>query len=249
MKKMKRFALTTLTALLTAILFIAAVPVTVSAAEAATITVSGAGAVTAAPDMATIHLGVNTEAETAVEALARNNADIEAVLTALRELGIEDEDIRTQWFSIHQRLDWGRDWNEPPRVIGYNASNTVVVTVHDLDLVGEVLGAGVAAGANAAHGVQFSVSNAEELYLEALAIAAQNAQRKATVLARALGSAVTGIVSVHESSSFFAPVAREAWSDDMPMPMAADAAAGMEVPVQPGELTVTARVQVVFTMQ
>jgi uncharacterized protein YggE len=240
----KKFVLLTA---LAAVFLLGALPV--RAADAPTVSVSGAGAVTAAPDMATITLGVTTEANTAAQALSRNNADVEAVLAALRAFDIDEADIRTQWFSIHQRFDWGRDWNEVPRLIGYTVHNSVIVVVRDLDIVGEVLGAAVAAGANASHGVHFSIENAVELYLEALALAAQDARRKADTLARALGSTVTGIVSVSETGGFHAPVAREDWAMEADMAMMPAASPAMDVPVQPGELTVTARVQVVFAIR
>jgi uncharacterized protein YggE len=260
MKKTKRIAmifgaLVLSTVLVTALTLRAAAPVNAQAqtiaAQAPTITVSGAGAITMSPDMATINLGVTTEAPTAAEALRINSADVEAVIAAVRAFGIDEEDIRTQWFSIHPRMDWGRDWSGPGVVVGYTVSNTVTVIVRDLDIVGEVLGAGVTAGANNSGGIQFSVSDSSEQYLEALALAARDARRKADTLARALGSEVTAIVNVTEQSSFHAPVV---WADsfDQPMMEVVEAAYGMrapQVPVAPGELTVTARVQVVFAMR
>ena len=220
----------------------------VSAADNPTIAVAGAGAVTAMPDVATVQLGVSTEDTNARDALIRNNTTVEAVLAALVQLGIAEEDIATQHFSIHQRTSWQ---NNQSHVIGYTVSNTIVVTVHDLDLVGDVIGAGVAGGANMSGGVQFRISDASALYLEALAIAAADARAKANVLAQALGMTVTGIASITETSTFHAPVAQGGTADmemammDMVMasPMPASA-----VPIQTSELTVTARIQVVFTI-
>jgi len=230
--------------MLSAILLIAVIPITVSAAESPTIAVSGAGAVTAAPDMATVNLGVTTDAATAAQALQRNNAAVEAVIKAVRALGVAEEDITTQWFSIHQRWNW-RDGDSRPD--GYTVNNTVSVIIRNLDIVGEVLGAGVAAGANASSGIQFGISDASELYLEALALAAQDAQRKANALARALNRTVSGIVTVTETSSFHAPIAREFASNDMAL--AGAAPMSMDVPVQTGEMMVTARVQIVFALR
>ncbi|MCL2604897.1 MAG: SIMPL domain-containing protein [Defluviitaleaceae bacterium] len=230
-------------ALLCAVLLAAILPVAVSASEPPTISVAGAGVITAAPDMATVSLGVTTDATAAAQALQRNNTSVEAVIRAIRALGVAEEDIRTQWFSIHQRWNW-RDGDSRPD--GYTVNNTVTVTVRNLDIVGEVLGAGVAAGANASSGIQFGILDASDLYLEALALAAQDAQRKANALARALGRTVSGIVTVTETGSFHAPVAREFASNDMAM-LAPQAS--MEVPVQSGEMMVTARVQVVFAVR
>ena len=231
--------------LATVLLVTMALPVT--AATAPTITVSGAGAVTAMPDMATVQLGVSTEDTNPTQALIRNNTAVEAVMTALRALGIADEDISTQHFSIHQRFSWT---DGTSRVIGYTVSNTIIVTVYDLDLVGDVIGAGVANGANMSGGVRFGFTDASPLYLQALAIAAADARAKANTLAQALGTTVTGIVSVTETSNFHAPVAQGPMADaamEMDM-MAGPMPSGASVPVQTTELTVTARIQMVFAI-
>jgi hypothetical protein len=232
-------------ALLAAILMVAAFPLMASASEPPTISVQGSGAIVVAPDMATISLGVTTDANTPIRALEQNNREIEAVLAAIRALGIAEEDISTQHFSVNPRMNWG-DWTGTPRIEGFTVNNTLIVTVRDLDRAGEVLGAGISAGTNSSSGIQFGVSNAAELYLEALALAVQDAERKAAALARALGRNVGNVLSVTETGFFHSPVAREFASSDALM---AAPAASADVPVQTGEMVITARVQVVYLIR
>jgi hypothetical protein len=133
--------------------------------------------------------------------------------------------------------------------LGYNVTNTVSVVVRNLDLVGDVIGTGVAAGANMSHGIHFSLENPHALYLDALAIAVQDAAAKGRVIATALNTSVANVVSVYETSSWWAPVARADFDMAPMMEMAAAGDAGWGVPIQSGDLTVTARVEVVYALR
>lgn len=218
-------------------------PVTAHAASAPTITTSGAGSIAAEPDMATVQLGVTIQERNPQLALTRNNTVIADVLEAVRALGIPDGDIQTQHFSMHQVIDWSAGRST---VTGYSVSNSISVVVRDLDMVGDVIGAGVANGANISGGVMFGFTNASELYYQALALAIQDARNKADAMAAALGTSIVSLVSAEEASSFLAPTARSFAGGAAPM---AVAEADWSVPMQPGELAITARVQVVFAVR
>ena len=213
-----------------------------AASNTPTISVSGAGEINMAPDIATVNLGVVTENRDAQEAMRENNETIEAVLAAVRALGIDNDDIRTVNFSMNPIRDWSMNVS---RIVGYSVTNTVRVTVRDIDMVGTVLGAGATAGATVSQGVQFSISDSSVAYNQALALAVQNAQGKAAALATALGRNVGAVISVTESGGHHMPVM---WADmAMPVPTAA-MSADMIVPIETGDLTVRANVQIVFAM-
>ena len=207
--------------------------------------VSGAGSISVAPDIATISLGVTTQAENPMDAIVRNNAIIADVLAAVRALGIDDNDISTQRFSLSQAWDHSRHWQY--RLIGYDISNSVNVIIRDMDMIGEVIGAGVAAGANISRGVQFSLEDTSLVYYEALELAVADAANKAEAIAEAMGTSVIGLQSVVETNTFAAPVLWGAGTHFR--------AAAMEmsfdqfgVPIQPGDVTVTARVEVIYSL-
>jgi hypothetical protein len=210
-----------------------------------TVHVSGAGAVTAVPDLATITLGVTTRHAAANEATRENNRIVEAVFAALREMGISDNEMATRHFSVWEDFSWDRITGEPT-MIGYISANTIEITIRDIDKAGEVIGAGVAAGATTIHGVHFSLEDSSPLYLQALAIAVKDAAAKANAIAGALGTTIAGIQTVVESGMWYAPIA---WADARMEMAVADGAGGMHVPIQSSELVISARVEVVYNLR
>jgi uncharacterized protein YggE len=118
------------------------------------ITVVGHGEAEGRPDSATVQIGVTTEAATAQEALAQNNTQAQAIHAKLMELGIDSKDIQTSNFSIFPTYN-----KEGREVTGYRVSNTVIVTIHNLDQAGTLLDQVVQVGANRINGIGFRVSD------------------------------------------------------------------------------------------
>ena len=204
------------------------------------INVSGSGAVSVAPEFATVRLGVTTVNEQPAAALLENNRAMDAVITAVRAFGVAEDDIATANFSIHEVRDW-QDWHE---IVGHSVNNNVTVTVRNIDQVGEIIGAAVAAGANMSGGVTFGISDSSVAYNQALALAVQNARSKANALASALGVSITGVAHVNENFGFHMPVARA----EMAMATPAMMDMGWGVPIEAGDLTVTANIHVTFNI-
>lgn len=210
----------------------------VHAAEAGKgrITVNGEGAVLVKPDIAYLHLGVSTEDADPKKAQDSNTAQMNRILKALVDMGIESEDIQTSNYSIYPQ----RDYQNGNKMIGYTVNNNVKVTIRKLDRVGEVLDKAIEAGANIGDGVQFSISDTDEYYQQALTLAIQNATAKADTIGSALGRQIAAPVEVTEMSGNITPyMYRQA-------EMKSDSFAAGAVPVQAGDLTVTAAVQMVF---
>jgi uncharacterized protein YggE len=162
------------------------------------------------------------------------------VLAALKRLGVKDEDLRTSGVSLQP--NYGR---QPDQIDGYIATNSVSVTVQDVKRVGEFLDATVTAGANQAGGIQFGIKDDTAFRRQALEQAVKGARARADAIAGAAGLRVVGIQSLTDVSSGATP-------PPLPGPRLAAAAAdgaSAQVPVQPGQLTVTARVQVVYAVQ
>ncbi len=198
------------------------------------IVVSGTGQATARPDQATVSAGVQTRGRTAQEAQSANNQAMQAVIAAIKALGIPDNKIQTNGVSLYPNYDQGQSIN------GYNATNNVVVTVDNVDQVGSVLDAAVKAGANQATNVRFGFKDETTLRNKALASAAADARGKADALAAALGLKVSGIESVAEGNVSMPIVYNQ------PKPFAGAAASQASAPIEPGELNVTAEVTIVF---
>jgi uncharacterized protein len=198
--------------------------------------------VTAAPDKADISVGVSTRAMTAKDALEKNAAEMNNVFTALQKAGIEKKYIQTEGLSLYPQFDYSQN-NETPRVTGYQASNTVNVTVHDLKNLGATLDSLVAAGVNQINGPSFGVTEHDQYLDKARAAAVKKARNRADIYATAAGAKAGRLLSISEST-FAAgpppaiPMMRSAMAADMAAP----------TPVSPGEVGMTVTVQLRFEL-
>ncbi|MDZ4136162.1 MAG: SIMPL domain-containing protein [Paracoccaceae bacterium] len=200
------------------------------------ITVTGEGRVDAAPDVATISLGVTTEGATATQAMAANSAELARVLANLRAAGIAERDLQTSGLSLNP------NWNSSapgmsPVIAGYVASNMLSVRVRALDTLGAVLDAAVKDGANALNGVSFGLADPAPALDEARRRAVADARARAVLLTGAAGVNLGAVMSITEGGGYAAP---------QPMfrlerSMAADA-----VPVAAGEVSISAQVTIVW---
>jgi uncharacterized protein YggE len=197
------------------------------------IVVNGTGQVALAPDQATVMAGVQTRGRTAQEAQTLNNRAMAAVVAAIKGLGIPDKNIQT----VGVQLSPVYDNNQT--VTGYSSSNNVTVLVENVDQAGPVLDAAVAAGANESGNITFGLKDQTGARNKALALAVTDARSKADALAAALGLHISDVQSVTEGSTG-GPIYTAA---PRPMAAAADAAG---ISVEPGQLTVTAQVTIVY---
>jgi uncharacterized protein len=196
-----------------------------------TIVVVGRGTVEAAPDRALVTLGAQAIRPTAQEAQERVSATMTQVLQRVMALGIPRERIQTVEINLYpQRRPQSGD------ITGYQAVQRLRVTVDDLGLVGRVLDAAVAAGANLLDGVSFTLRDSASYRARAFAAAAQDARASANALAAAAGVTIARVVRIEETGAEV-PIVRG--------PMV-QAAPEVSTPVLPGTLSVTAQVRVVF---
>lgn len=219
----------------------AALLATVLPAYAGTVTIEGRGEVRAAPDMATINSGVTTQGTTAREALDANTQAMTELIDTLKGAGIDARDIQTSGFSVSPNYVYSdaRDENGytlPPRINGYQVSNSVTVVIRDLEDLGTILDKSVTVGANTVNGVSFSVADPTELLDEARKAAFADARRKAELYANVAGAKLGELESISEQANYGAP---------MPYPMYARAeVAAAPVPVEAGEMSFAVTVTV-----
>ena len=200
-----------------------------------TITVLGEGEARGKPDVARASLGVEASAEKVGPALADANARMRALLAAVRRAGVADKDIRTTDFSVYFEQDPAPRAGSASRAGLYHVRNAVEVTIRDLSRASDVLDAALAAGGNTASGISFAIDDPAPLRASARRTAVADARSRAEALARAAGVAVGAVLSISEAGS------------PGPRPMLARAmAASAGPPVEAGELSETAQVQVVY---
>ena len=200
---------------------------------------SAYGETRVAPDMATINLGVNTEAPTAAAAMQANAAQMTKVIASLKKAGIAEKDIQTSNLNLQAQYDYQQ--NEPPKLRGYQASNQVTVTVRDLARLGAAVDATVSAGANQVNGISFGLSDPTAAENAAREKAVKALAAKANLYAAATGNRLARLASLTEGGGYSAPP---------PVPMYA--MARMEkadsTPVSAGELSVRIDINGVYEL-
>ena len=211
------------------------------------LTVSADGRVTRVPDLAVFSAGVVSQGKTASEALSANAADMNRVIAALKRAGIADRDIQTSNLSLNplyqpqRSLPDGTIDPPQPRIIGYQANNSVSVRQRKLGDYGKVIDTLVTAGANQVNGPSFEMDNPDPAMDEARTGAVKKARARAALYASAAGLKVGRILSISESGG---------WSPPQPV-MYRMKAADMEAassPVQAGEVQMTVNVTIQFEL-
>jgi uncharacterized protein YggE len=172
--------------------------------NAAFISVIGTGTVEAPPDIATLMIGVTAEGATAAEALAKNSAAVDAVITRLTATGIESRDLQTSNLSLNP--NWtGYDGGQPS-ISGYVAYNTLTVRVRRLDSLGAVLDAAVTVGANTLNGLTFGLADPAPVLDEARKAAVADARARAELLAEAAGMTLGRLTAIRDAAASVDPV-------------------------------------------
>ena len=202
--------------------------------------VNGTGRIFLTPDIGYIAIGVHSENEDAAEAVADNNAQSQQVAVALDGYNIKPEDIQTQNFSIYPQQQYNVDGK--PTGTTYIVDNTVFVTIRDLDQIGEILNAVIDAGANSINNIQFDIADKDTAVTEARQAAIDNAESQAVALAEAAGVTLGEIKNINS------------FSPGYPVPFMDGRGGGMmavesSVPVSPGQMTITAEVNVVYIIE
>jgi uncharacterized protein YggE len=211
-------------------------------ATAETISVTGTGKTTLVPDRFSFTAGVQTTAPTVEEAVNQNNAKIASVIAALKKAGATDQEIRTTNFSIFPQQVY--EQGQAPRVVGYQASNQVLVTKKDIAMAGRLLQVALNAGVNETSGLNFEVSDPARGRDQGLKAAFDDARAKASLLAQAAGRALGRAMMITEGSDTTPP--------PRPMPMGVMAAKGeaiSQVPVEGGTRELAYTISVVFEMR
>jgi|DewCreStandDraft_2_1066082.scaffolds.fasta_scaffold00708_27 uncharacterized protein YggE len=206
----------------------------------ATLAVEAVGEVERDPDQAELALAVETTGPTAREAGQRNAEAMARVLAALVAAGAPREAIRTGGY----RLEPLRDPDNPSRLRGYRAINSVRVSTGAFDRLGPWIDAALGAGANRVAGLSFSLRDPRAAEREALRQAVAEARRRAELMAQALGAQLGPVrEAVHTAASAPFPVAARVG------PEAGFAVAAPTPIAEPEALRVSASVRVVWELR
>jgi len=225
------------------LLVIALIALTGCQQEGNTINVQGNSEITTAPDEAEIWAGVSIVEDKADEAQGEVNKAINAILSELKQSGIQETNIKTEQLSLYEERTWTRDGGS--KVIGWRATQILKIKTKDLTKVGEIVDIAVTNGANRINNIQFKLSEEKELEFKkkAIADATKSAKEKAETIADSLGVRLANVKTASEANFYAIPyaVALESKAGD---DLVEEAAV-----VMPGDVTVTANINLVYNVR
>jgi uncharacterized protein YggE len=172
-----------------------------------TIMVEGTGEATAIPDVARVTFSVTESATTVAEAQTAATEKTDTALAAMKELGVEDKDLKTLSYNVYPKYEYQNPCYSgacpparEPRITGYEVSQSVQVTVRDTAKAGEVLQALGTTEVQNISGPTFTVDDADAVKAEARDMAIAEAKEKAKKLAKELGVSLGSVVSFYENN-------------------------------------------------
>jgi uncharacterized protein YggE len=203
--------------------------------------VNGEGKVTGVPDTAVLSLGIETQELTVAEAQAKATEAMNNVMNALKNAGIDEEDIQTQYFNIQEVTRWDSD-KQQQYIVGYQVTNTVTVKVREVENTGRVIDVVAASGGDLTriNSISFTIDDPSDYYEDARIEAVADAAAKAKQLADAAGVKLGKPTYITESSYIPGPIYRDvAASEATPSPT---------TPISPGEMEITVNVQIGYAI-
>jgi uncharacterized protein YggE len=164
----------------------------------ANVTTSGTGKVIYVPDLGYIHAGVSTDGKTATEAWAKNADTVKKIFDALKQMGLDDKDLKTGHIGLTPRYVYRQ--NEEPLLVGYTASYDLTVSVRKLPEMGAILDTMVDNGANRNVGISFSSTELDKLMDDARTKAATEARKNANLYVTAAGAQLGPVLTISDAS-------------------------------------------------
>ena len=214
----------------------------------ASITVTGEGEITAAPDIATVTFTVRESAKTVPEAQKLAEDKVTKGIAAVSALGVDKKDTKTISYTVNPKYEnVPQSYNgyvpvyATPKIVGYEVAETIQVKVRKIEKAGDVLGGIGGANITEITGPDFTVDDMDKANGDAKAKAIANAREKAEKTASALGVSLGAIVQYSEDNGGYYPVAYA--SGGKAMNQAMDS-----VTVPQGESVIKARVSVTYSI-
>ena len=218
-----------------------------------TVQVTGAAAINVTPDRVLIQLGVESNDTTPDRVQTKNTVAIRKVVEAVRELGVADKDISTDYYIVHPIYN---DYNSL-RIDGYRIDNVVAITLNDVNKTSDVVIAALKAGANEVLDVQFYTSQLRRYRDEARTLAMKAAMEKAQALASAGGTQTGCVLQINENSwsyyngAWWGGRDRALWTQNVVQNATTNGGqpSSDETPISLGQIVVRAEVNASFSLK
>jgi len=209
--------------------------------------VSASAEITSEPDKVAVSAGVITEGKDASAVATENAAKMTAVYAALAQAGVSRGDIKTSQLSLQPRYDY--ESRKKPRIVGYQATNSVIVTSYDLAKTGDIIDALVNAGANNINNIQFSLRDPEAVEAMVLDKAIRKARSKAQAMATSAGVTLGALQSLTVSGRGYSPHNQAYDEVIVTASGGGSSGGGVRTPVSYGNHTIKLTVHLVYEMR
>ncbi len=208
-----------------------------------TVSVTAEGKAQAIPSIAKITANIESTNPDLDKARAQNQTKVDAIITKLKTLGVDEKDIKTNYISGNQSYGTQTMMYPIPRPNTNSFSTSLEITIRNLQNADAILSALTSNGATNIYGPQLTVDDTklETAKSQARQNAVDNAAKKASELARASGRKIGKVVSIKEQGDYAYPV-----------PMMAVGSADLiqkESQIQPGQNDVTINLLVDFELK
>lgn len=211
-----------------------------SLVAARTISVNGTGTVYLTPDIAYINIGVHTEDPEVGRAVDMNNQKSQAVINAIKALGVEAKDIQTTNFSVFNSFQYDPMSGMETGSI-FMVDNTVIITMRDLAKMSDLLDASIRSGANNINSVSFDIADKNEAVQQARTLALENAQSLAKELTDAAGVTLGAVQTLSYYDYSPSPYYGKGGSDMEPSTSSS--------PINPGQMQLSVDVSIVYEIK
>jgi len=221
--------------------------------------VTAEGKITAPPDIATVDFSVESTISKNIGDIVKDgNTKMNAILAALTKLKVDKADIQTNQYQLNPIYNYPVITTNGPIIPmsgsvsggssastisstqtvlqGYQLTEGITVKIRDLNTVGDVISAAIAAGANQAGGVSFTIDDQDKLRAEARALAITKAIDKAKIIAQQSGLKLGELINVTENTG---PMPYYANAYDMKSVSAGAAVPEVAPSIQSGSLDIT----------
>jgi uncharacterized protein len=208
-----------------------------------TVYVGADGKFESAPDTAVMQFNVSVQEESAQAAYQHASKDVEQVRDVLRANGVEPKAAMIGFFSVQPAYEWR---NSKQKLIGYRVSTDVTLKLKDFSKIGPIIGQLADANVSETQTLNYTLENIDEAKDKAVQDAYRRARNSAEALAHASGREV-GELSYASIDTF-----ESQHGAPFKMRAMAPSAAAAPAPTEeftPQNVTVTAHVNVVFTLK
>lgn len=206
-----------------------------------TISVSAEGKAEVTPDIAQILATIETQNQNLDLARSQNEQKVQTIIGKLKELGVREDDIKTQSISADQGIE---PLIYPPRRIDTNSFSTSLdIKIRNFEIADEILATLTQNGATYIYGPNLTLSDEkkEQAKSQARQKAVENAKAKGEELAKLSQRKLGKATSIKEQGDFGYPIPITARSEADLKEKASS--------IQPGQNEVTVTLAVEFALK